>query len=68
MKVEIDVPQLMSGEMAKKDRKIVSQAKRIEQLENDKHRLLETLKHIAVAKNALVEAAQWIDPYALCDD
>jgi cell division protein FtsL len=66
--MEIDVDELVTKELEKRDRKIKKQSERINELEVEVEKLHRTLTSMSKAKDALLEAADWLDPYRYEDE
>ena len=68
MKIEVDVTEAAAAEISKRDRQIARLAKQLEEALRERDRLLQTMKSIAAVKQAMIGAAEHIDPYVFSDD
>jgi predicted nuclease with TOPRIM domain len=64
----VDVEEAVAEQLAKQERKIEAQGKKIDKLTDENARLTETMSKMKKAKDALLEAADWLDPFRYEDD
>lgn len=66
--LEIDVDEAVAEQLAKQERKIEKLEKKIDNLEATNEKLVSTFGRMKKAKDALLEAADYLDPFRYDDD